>query len=77
MARDVGSLSRTIIQFLMLFLVIYFVQYAVFPVFGPIFVPGIEVGGALSWVVSGIAGLFMWVFIKFLLYNVKRERTVL
>ena len=77
MGRDVGSRSRTIIQFMFLFLTVFFVQWSLFPVIGPIFFPGIEVGGALSWVISGVAGAVMWVFIKFLLYNVKREATVL
>ena len=77
MGRDVGSRSRTIIQFMFLFLTVFFVQWALFPVIGPIFFPGIEAGSSLSWVISGVAGLVMWVFIKFLLYNVKREATVL
>ena len=69
---DKGSRSRSIIQFMFIILCIFFIQTIVIP----FLLPSI-MGTPTSWIVVGIGTVFMWMFIKFLLYNVKRERTVL
>ena len=73
---SLASRSRSIIQFMFIILVVFFIQTVIIPfAVGLGFLGEGVVGSPTAWVISAVGAVFSWIFIKLLLWNVKRERT--
>jgi hypothetical protein len=56
-------------------LMVFFIQTVIIPFMNGLGIITVEAGSPTAWVLSGAGAVFSWIFIKMLLWNVKRERT--
>ena len=56
-------------------LMVFFIQTVIIPFGNGLGWISIEPGSPSAWVLSGGGAIFSWIFIKMLLWNVKREPT--
>jgi hypothetical protein len=54
---------------------VFFIQTVIIPFANGLGFIAIEPGSPAAWVFSGAGAVFSWIFIKMLLWNVKREAT--